>query len=62
VTTTDIQSFFTAKREILNNDKIIESLVTGFPSRILLRNNILLFKINNNLTRTFLHIDKIKIS
>ena len=46
----------------MNNDKIIESLVTGFPSRILLRNNILLFKINNNPTRTFLHIDKIKIS
>lgn len=45
----------------MNNHRIIESFAFGFPAGILLRNDILFFKINNNLTRGFLHIYKIKV-
>ena len=59
---TDIQErFLTPKRKVLNNDRIIEAFALSCLTEILLGNDILLFKINYNITETFLHIDKIKV-
>nr|WP_302831297.1 hypothetical protein [uncultured Bacteroides sp.] len=42
-------------------DYFDESFAPGFLAGILLGNDILFFKVNNNLTRAFLHIYKVKV-
>ena len=56
------EKLLTAKREILNNDRIIESFPLSLLTGIFPGNNILFFKINNSLIGDFLDVYKIKVT
>ena len=45
----------------MNDNRIIETFAFCILIGILLGNNILLFKVNNNFIHAFLHINKVKV-